>query len=307
MTKFIELSGLPVYHKVKHDGVWRLFLVRNGLRTGEIMLKIQIDSTSLSPERVSKLKEELVSHLTSAVKLLSDETKETTSVLKSIYLQQYAGFSNSAPSSCPDELIYGENYFTERLYDLTFRISPAAFFQVNTPTAEVLYSVVRNWGNVKSTTTILDICCGTGTIGLSLAKQAHRVIGLEMEESAIRDAEQNAKINGITNATYICGKAEDTLKKALEVYGSSDDLLAIVDPPRAGLHHEVLRLLRNCQKIKRLVYVSCNPDSLAENLKRFLAPPTKRFKREPFKAVRAISVDLFPHTPHCEMVVLLTR
>jgi len=309
MTLLITETGLPVYQKEGHHGVWRLFIVRLSGQTKEILLKLQIDHSTLSDEKRKTVKEEVVKFFVKhMVEDVSWSIKYDGFQLKSIFFQEYSGISNSAPSSCPDELLWGQSFLTETLCGLKFRVSPNAFFQVNTPAAEVLYGIVGKWGVTSSATIVFDICCGTGTIGLTLANRVKQVIGLEMEPSAVLDAEQNAQLNGVTNATYICGKAEDTLKEALKCHvKDSDDILAIVDPPRAGLHNETIRLIRNCNAIKRLVYVSCNPESLAQNLHRLLSPPTKRFKHAPFKAVKATLVDLFPHTSHCEMIVLLDR
>ncbi len=188
---------------------------------------------------------------------------------------------------------------------------------------------------------LLDICCGTGTIGLLHSRFFHHIVGIELSESAIEDAKINAGINSVDNATFICSKAETAIQSVLEqlalssagrwahsassLSASADYKVAavipkvslptdgsvglpvgIVDPPRAGLHPDVLRALRN-SRLTRVVYVSCNPETLSENLKRLMAPSTTKFRGPPFTPLAAVAVDMFPHTEHCEMIVLLER
>ena len=139
------------------------------------------------------------------------------------------------------EHINGSKYIEEKLFNLTFRISPDAFFQVNSVGAEVLYSQVADWCNVSPATTVLDICCGTGTIGISMANKVHQVIGVELCEHAVEDAKQNARLNGIYNTRYHCGKAEDLMTNIMKSLHTTD-IVAILDPPRAGLLWDVFQL-----------------------------------------------------------------
>jgi tRNA (uracil-5-)-methyltransferase len=133
-----------------------------------------------------------------------------------------------------------------------------------------------------------------------------QVVGLEIVPDAVKDATHNAELNNVTNARYICGKAEETLKTCLEQYRDVP-VIAVVDPPRAGLHHETLNALRRCNSIKTIVYVMCNPRQCTDNIKRLLGPCSKKLRQMPFRVVKAIPVDLFPHTPHTELVVMLER
>ena len=195
--------------------------------------------------------------------------------------------------------------------------------------------------------TVLDVCCGTGTIGLVCASQVGSVIGLELAADAVADAGRNAARNGIANASFVCGDMKDSIRDvvagavaraaastggggrggdgaaALAVTAASSvatpaaattaagRVVAVVDPPRGGLHPDVIRSLRTCKALKRIVYVSCNPTgSLVEDLVKLCAPPEdnhKVLRGPPFHPVCSVSVDLFPHTPHCELVVLLER
>ncbi|EFJ48436.1 hypothetical protein VOLCADRAFT_33590, partial [Volvox carteri f. nagariensis] len=210
----------------------------------------------------------------------------------------------------------GPGYIHDSLCELRFRISPTAFFQVNTPATCALYKVVGDWAAAGPSTLLLDICCGTGTIGITLAGRVSKVIGVDSVASAIEDARVNAALNGITNAEFVAGKAEDALPGILAAHAGEGspygpgDVVAVADPPRAGLHRTVLRALLGCERIRRLVFVSCNPDSLVQNVVALCCPPGRAgpgCSYTPFRPVKALAVDLFPHTSHVEAVMLLER
>lgn len=305
MRAYFEASGHAPYDKATHGGVWRLLVIRTAEERKELMINLQMKKGPLSDEQVQAIKRGLVEHLLQHFD--SQASAKYGYSVHSIGLQVYDQISNRAPENLPYEVLHGSEYINEVICGLTFRVSANSFFQVNTRAAERLYNLVHEWAHCGDKTTLLDICCGTGTIGLCMAKRVGKVVGLEIVEAAVRDAEKNAANNDIKNAVYLCGKAEHTLPKALAEQALSSDIVAVVDPPRGGLHFDVVKALRKNQAIKRVVYVSCNPSSLAENVKRFLHPPNKNWKGEAFVAVKAIPVDLFPHTEHCEMVMLLER
>jgi len=156
---------------------------------------------------------------------------------------------------------------------------------------------------------ILDVCCGTGAIGLLLAKSAKMIYGLEIVAEAIEDAKRNAEINKIDNVKYYVGKAEETIKEVMESVSkqTEGDIIAVVDPPRGGLHPKVIEALRNCERVKYLVYVSCNAKSMMEDVKKMVQPCTKKLIGVPFKVIRTRPFDLFPQTLHFEMLMLLSR
>jgi tRNA (uracil-5-)-methyltransferase len=156
-------------------------------------------------------------------------------------------------------------------------------------------------------TLLLDICCGTGTIGLIMSDNVQRVVGLELVPAAIEDAKANAELNSVTKASFVCGKAESTLGKVIHEHRDQMDFaVGIVDPPRSGLHNDVLTALR-ASSLKRIVYVSCNATTLADNVARLAGPTTAKYKGAPFIPVVGVAVDMFPHTPHCEVVMMLER
>ncbi|KAF3850586.1 hypothetical protein F7725_012358 [Dissostichus mawsoni] len=206
----------------------------------------------------------------------------------------------------PCELVSGESSIHEEMLGLKFRISPHSFFQVNTGAAEVLYSAVGEWAQLSEDSTVLDVCCGTGTIGISLAKRVKKVIGIEMCQEAVEDAKVNAKLNGLSNIEFHCGKAEDVFPNILNAL-VSPNLTAIVDPPRAGLHSKVILAIRRAEHLKRLVYVACNAKAAMNNFIDLCRAPSKRVHGAAFRPVRAMAVDLFPQTMHLEMLLLLER
>lgn len=201
-----------------------------------------------------------------------------------------------------------------------FRISADAFFQVNQAAAQVLYGTVRDLcatyfeqvgGQRKASGTLLDVCCGTGAIGITTSPRVDRIIGVELIKQAVEDAIHNAALNNVLNCTFISGKAEVVLPGFMsELSSAGGGLTAVVNPARAGLHYRVIRALRNQPSIHRLVYVSCKPDGEAmRNFKELCCAPNpqKKLTGEAFSPTLAVPVDMFPHTPHCELVLLFER
>ncbi|KAK7404722.1 hypothetical protein VNO78_05678 [Psophocarpus tetragonolobus] len=495
---FLQDSDLPVWNRFKNTGFWRQLTVREG-RTkenvfdaetfggiAEVMLIVQVSTASFDDAKVAaefkRLAQAFISGATSHCPTLP---------LTGLVVQDHQGISNVAPADAPlhplpipkvvgdTEMCDSENNnaVDVRIHDyinnLQFSISPTAFFQVNTLAAEKLYSLAGDWACLGPDTLLFDICCGTGTIGLTLAHRVGMVIGIEMNASAVSDAHRNAEINDIKNVRFICSKAEDVMGSLLReylgvkqqvnnpnisgsdnnhpedsacsqpengevathcpenndaavgsevkkgstfeqvdgisehaedrmgsllrvdvnvpkeqsddppnIYGSVDDIpdykscpepengetvshsknnntevggevlkcstsengntslqqfknvVAIVDPPRAGLHPTVIKALRTHPRLRRLVYISCNPETLVANAIELCTPSPIKIEKgnkdnrgwrnmssaglarhraksmpisEAFHPVKAMAVDLFPHTPHCELVMLLER
>ncbi|KAG2564614.1 zinc finger CCCH domain-containing protein 24-like [Panicum virgatum] len=486
---FLQSSSLPLWSRVDNCGFWRQFTVREGRcpaeavvlqhvesQISEVMLIVQVCSTDVDEALMKEEFDKLSTALIQGASTCSPPLPLTT-----IVVQDHKGISNAAPADCPlipllvpkgDQLEGGAEDKTrihDHISNLKFSISPTAFFQVNTLAAERLYTLAGDWANLNSDTLLFDVCCGTGTIGLTLAHRVGMVVGIEMNESAVSDAHRNALINGIKNCRFVCGKAEDVIGSLLTEYlgspqqhiaasesnsvindtsknedtinctesdvenmdssaekndngeneqprdGSVDlhtcgdedikgdsvdrvnkeadsspdehieaaveqscgeaslindeptdaistdslehgktcqdsssiqnnnvlaasacqfkNVVAIVDPPRVGLHPTVIKALRTHPLIRRLVYISCNPDSLVANAIELCTPTSEKQEKnkgnrgwrsmsaaglarqrtksmpnsEPFIPKRAMAVDLFPHTSHCEMVMLFER
>jgi len=193
-------------------------------------------------------------------------------------------------------VLWGQDFLMDTLCGLSFRLSVPSFYQVNREQAEVLYGKALEFAGLTGGETVLDLYCGAGTITLCMAKSAGRVIGAEIVPEAIRDAEENAARNGISNAEFFCGDAGAVAEK-LKAEGLRPDVIT-VDPPRKGLSPEVIASVAEMAP-ERVVYVSCDPATLARDL--------KLFGEKGYRACRAEAVDLFPGTAHVETVVLMSR
>ena len=192
--------------------------------------------------------------------------------------------------------LWGKAEMTDTLGGLSFEIAPQAFYQVNPAQAERLYEKAVEYAVRSPVDTVLDLYCGAGTISLCLAKKAGRVIGAEIVPEAIENAKENAKRNSVTNAEFLCADAGAAAKRFAES-GVHPDCI-VVDPPRKGLSEDALRTIASMEP-QRIVYVSCDPGTLARDL--------KRLTEEGYAPVQGVGVDMFPHTHHVECVVLMSR
>ncbi|VDO06777.1 unnamed protein product [Rodentolepis nana] len=211
--------------------------------------------------------------------------------------------------------VFGKKTITELCCGLNFEISRDAFFQVNTLAAEKLFEDIRGRCKAilerenKSTSDaiLLDVCCGAGVIGLCLADCFDQVVGIELIPSAVQNAKRNAEINGIKNAEFYVGKAEELLKDLMKVLPKDKEIIAILDPPRAGVHRGVIEAIRQCSRVKNLIFVACDLRASEWNFEGLARPPSKKYAGAPFLPTAATCVDLFPHTPSIEVVVSLKR
>jgi 23S rRNA (uracil1939-C5)-methyltransferase len=200
-------------------------------------------------------------------------------------------------TNLPSTLLWGDDAIEEELLGLRFRIRPNAFLQTNTAMAERLYALAIEYAALTGTETVYDLYCGTGTIGLSLARNALTVWGVEISEESVACALENVELNGIGNAAFFAGNVGQSLEELAERAGPPD--VVVVDPPRAGLAGKALKRT-GALGAGRLVYVSCNPTTLASDVKVLRA-------EFGYELARAKPVDMFPHTPHVETVALLTH
>jgi 23S rRNA (uracil1939-C5)-methyltransferase len=200
-------------------------------------------------------------------------------------------------TNLPTTLLWGEDAIEEELCGLRFRVRPNAFLQTNTGMAERLYALAGEYAALTGNETVYDLYCGIGTIGLTLASKALTVWGVEVSEESVACALENADLNGISNAAFFAGEVGASLEELRDRAGPPD--VVVVDPPRAGLSNKALRRLGRLEASK-MVYVSCNPTTLAGNVKELGA-------EWGYALERVRPVDMFPHTPHVEAVALLTR
>lgn len=272
----IQRTGVPIYNEKDHTGTLRHVIARTSRASGETLIILVTKGRELPG------KEELL-------KDLSAGTKNLVGIVQNVNPRR-----GNKIFGQEDITLWGRGYLEEKLGGLTFRISPQSFFQVNSSQAEILLEKVREYGQLTGEETVFDLYCGTGAIALYISRFARRVIGVESVAAAVEDARQNARLNGITNAEFILGRSEEAAPRlAKEGYAAH---VVIVDPPRGGCRPELLETIITLNP-EKVVYVSCNPATLARDLK-YLA-------KGGYRAIEAQPVDMFPHTSHVETVVLL--
>ncbi|NXI36259.1 TRM2A methyltransferase, partial [Galbula dea] len=294
---YIRSTPYSVYSPETYEGHWKQLTVRTS-RNGHIMAIVYFNPQKLSKEELTDLKISLAKYFT--------EGMGKSSGVTSLYFVEEGQRKSPSLEDLPLEHVAGDKYIYEELLGLKFRISPHAFFQVNTQAAEVLYTAIKEWAQLSQESTVLDICCGTGTIGISLAKKVKKVIGIELCQEAVQDAKVNAQINELSNTEFHCGKAEDIVPSLINVL-APENLVTIVDPPRAGLHSKVILAIRRAEHLKKLIYVSCNPRAAMSNFVDLCRAPSNRVKGASFRPLKAMAVDLFPQTRHCELLIFFER
>jgi 23S rRNA (uracil1939-C5)-methyltransferase len=270
-------SGLPAYHSRRHEGFWRYLVLREGKNTGQTMVNL------VTHEGVLPNQHEVVTTLTR-------EFPAITCMVRNVHTRRATIAVGER-----QEVLYGASEIDEILGGLRFRISPNSFFQPNPHQAERMFELVVEWASPRDDEEILDLYAGTGAISLFLARRARRVTGIEIVPSAVADAERNARLNEIENCRFLPGEVRGFFKqRAAEARAAR---LVIADPPRAGLHADVVRALRVLRP-SRILYVSCNPSTLARDLQLLC-------RDQFYRLVRVQPIDMFPHTYHVETVVEL--
>ena len=269
---------LRIYNEYTHRGFLRHILIRTGHVTGQIM--VVLVATSLEfPGKKAFVQELIQRHPEITTVVLNCNQRETSMVL-----------------GTKEITLYGEGYMEDELCGKRFRISPQSFYQVNAKQCEVLYRTAIDAAQLTGAETLLDAYCGTGTIGLCASDGCKQLIGVELNADAIRDAKENARRNGVENARFLCDDAGRFMQK-LAKEGNAPDVV-MMDPPRAGSDQKFLQSLLML-KPKRVVYVSCNPETLARDLRVLVDGG--------YRAEWATPVDMFPGTEHVETVVLLSH
>ncbi|MDO4419845.1 MAG: 23S rRNA (uracil(1939)-C(5))-methyltransferase RlmD [Ruminococcus sp.] len=278
LKAFIESKNITVYNEATGKGLIRHLYLRLAEKGDELMITIVINGTELP--FASELVEAFKEALPNLKSVILNTNKEDTNVVLGKH----------------SRVIYGDGFITDVLCGLKFMISPQSFYQVNRKGAELLYSKAAEYADLSGNEVLLDLYCGTGTIGLSMANKAKSLIGVEIVPKAIDDAKNNAKANGIKNARFICGDAAKAAE-TLRFEGLTPDVI-IIDPPRKGCDKSLIKTISDFNP-KRVVYVSCDPATLARDL--------AVFAELGFKAHEVTPVDMFPRTAHVESVVRLSR
>eukprot|EP01061_Rhynchopus_euleeides_P015751 TRINITY_DN26798_c0_g1_i1.p1 TRINITY_DN26798_c0_g1~~TRINITY_DN26798_c0_g1_i1.p1 ORF type:complete len:654 (+),score=311.51 TRINITY_DN26798_c0_g1_i1:133-2094(+) len=304
----LKASAQPAFDKMTKTGLWRALLVREGVvpesGTPVMLVDVQVN-VGVDTEAFAAVAADMVTVFEPYTDI--QKQSEQHPYIASLSLTAFTSGNNMCPSDAPSKVLLGSESIEDVALGKRFKVSPRSFFQVNSRGNDVLLQAIAEYASLNPDTVLVDLCCGTGTIGLSLADKVSKVIGIDMVQPAIEDARRNAEKNGITNAEYVCGKAEDVVDRVLGPYRDCANLIAIVDPPRGGLHNKVLRFLRGCYGLKRFVYVSCKQSSLVDNCDVLCKPRSGKLPSHPFKPVKALGVDLFPHCDQQEMVMLFER
>ena len=277
VVKYFREKQLTHYKIMKREGYLRNLVIRKSRNTGEILINIVTTSQ------------------------LEFDFTELTEMLKGLaYQGRLTGILHTINDSLSDaisvdsyEILYGSDHIVETLFGLEFIIKQESFFQTNTKGAEVLYGMVKDFLGDTDSKVVFDLYCGTGTIGQIVAPNAEKVIGIELIEAAVESANTNAKRNGLNNCQFIAGDVAEVIKNVKE----KPDLI-ILDPPRPGVHPKALKYVIDFNA-KDIIYVSCNPKTLATDLQVLV---------ENGYVMKKVKVmDMFPHTPHVETVVLLDK
>jgi len=275
---FVREHGWTIYRQDGEEGLLRFLMLREGKATGEVMVNVVTASPDVPTARA----------LADRLRL---RCPAVTSVILNVNPKKAA-----VAVGVEEHPIAGDETIRERLGELDFSISANSFFQTNTRQAERLFGIVTEYAELAGHETILDLYSGTGAISLMLARRARHVYGIELAATAIEDAARNARANGINNCTFLPGEVRHVLPELLRRGVKAD--VVVADPPRAGFHPKALRSLV-ALAARRLVYVSCNPATLARDLQTLVGGGYRLTAVQP--------VDMFPHTPHIEVVARLER
>ena len=277
VKRYMRESGVPPYDEGTHTGCIRRVFMRTARKTGEMMVVVSAAEAPQNPEEL--------------VRCIRAASGDITSIILNMHDKR-----SNAVLGAENKVLYGSPVIRDQLCGLWFEISPHSFFQVNPVQTERLYETAMEYAGLSPADTVLDIYCGIGTISLLAAKRCKEVIGVEIVPQAIADAEQNAARNGIGNARFYASDAQKLVPKLLE--GGVRPDVVLLDPPRKGSDEQTLAAVVQ-SGAGRIVYVSCNPATLARDV-RFLTG-------QGYVLERVAGVDMFPWTTHVETVVLMSR
>lgn len=274
VKNFIKNSDIPVYGLRSHEGFWRFLMLRNSAAYGKWMVNIITSAEEKSI--VEPLSDLLVEKYSDVVSVINNITSSKAGIAVGEY----------------ENILAGSSYIKDKLGAFEFEISANSFFQTNTKGAQILYNKVKEFAQLSGKQTVIDLYSGTGTIPIFLSADASEITGIEISESAVSDAKKNCISNGISNCTFITGDIKNSLSKIEK----KPDVI-IIDPPRVGMHKDVVKQVVDIAS-ERIVYVSCNPATLARDL--FVL-------KDYYDVMEVQPVDMFPHTFHIESVARLEK
>lgn len=275
--KFIKENNIKVYNEKTLTGSIRHIIVRIGIKTNEVLVTLVTNERKIE-------KEDLL------VKYITEKYKEIKTIAKNINSK-----NTNVILGNKTEIIFGDGYIEDYIGKFKFKISPRSFYQVNPVQTEKLYSKAVEYAGLTGEETIFDLYCGIGTIGIFASDNVKKIYGIETIKEAIDDAKENAKINGVNNSEFFVGDVEKVLPEFIKERNITADVI-FIDPPRKGCDNTALETILNIEP-KKIVYVSCNPASLARDLKTL---------EEKYKIEKLAICDMFPFTHHIECVVSLS-
>ena len=276
--QWMKEFNIESYNEEKHQGILRHIMIRKGFKTGEVMVVL-----------VTKGKE--LPHKEEFISLMTKKIKGLVSVIQNINSEK-----TNAILGMKCVTLWGKDTITDYIGEFKFEVSPLSFFQVNSIQTEVLYSKALEYANLSGGEVVLDAYCGTGTISLFLSQKAKKVYGVEIVPEAIENAKMNAQQNNITNAEFLVGEAESVIPKLISEGVRAD--VVVVDPPRKGCEKSLLEAISSMEP-KTIVYVSCDPGTLARDL--------GILDELGYKTLEIQPVDMFPQTAHVESVARIEK
>lgn len=274
--EFIEKNNIPGYNEEKNTGIFRHVVVRIGIKTDEIMVTLVVNNKKIPYEN-------------ELVKYIVEKNPKVKTIVKNLNNK-----NTNVILGKENEVLYGDGYIRDILINKEFKISPMSFYQVNPIQTEKLYSKAIEYAELLGNEIVFDLYCGIGTIGICASGKVKELYGIETIPEAIEDAKENAKLNNIQNAEFFVGDVENELPKFIKDRNVNADVV-FVDPPRKGCDKTAIDTLLKI-KPKKIVYVSCNPATLARDLKIF---------EEKYKINKIAICDMFPGTAHCEVVTVM--
>ncbi len=269
VREYVRNTNIPVYNLKTHEGFWRFLTLRYSKTFDEWMVNIVTSTKGID-----------------VIKPLADRLHDKFHNIKTV-INNISDRRAATAVGEEEIIITGEGYLNEMIGKYTFRVSPNSFFQTNTSGAQKLYNQVFKYAELAGSEKVLDLFCGTGTIPIYLSAYADEIIGMELSESAVSDANLNCRINNISNCKFILGDIRETIRTV----SYKPDVL-IVDPPRTGIHKDILKTIKEAG-VKKIVYVSCNPSTMARDLGDM---------SDRYEVTEIQPVDMFPHTYHIESV-----
>lgn len=278
IAELLPSFKLKAYNEDKHFGFLRHVLIRTGYESGQIMV-VLVAGTNVFPSKKNFVNALLKKHPNITTIVFNINDRNTSMVLGN-----------------REEVLYGKGYIEDKLCGKTFRISPKSFYQINPVQTEKLYNKALEYAALTGKETVIDAYCGTGTIGIVASDKAKKVIGAELNKDAVSDARTNAKLNNCKNISFVCADAGEFMVNMASKGEKAD--VVIMDPPRAGSTKQFMDALVKLSP-ERVVYISCNPETLARDL--------YYITKKGYEVTKAVPVEMFCFTEHCESVVLLEK